>query len=208
MWNFINNGSTPLVVADVLRRVGYEPEVQGSEDYLMQLLVAKDHQFACVPAYLTGYRRVSGTMSSNVLQRVRAMNRTFAMFSSKVEGPARALCLAREAQFLGWEADLRLRRGALADAGALLASALRRDLPAGVRSILKAPLHPWLAYLNEPRTKLRPAPFSEQDPWALDLGRPPSGYARCETRLAEADKLPPVDLAAVRAAAYDGTIHK
>lgn len=76
-WNFISNGSTPLIRRSLLEQIQYDPQLydhglQGCEDYLLQLEIAREYRFACVPAFLTGYRRSAGAMSSNVERMIRS----------------------------------------------------------------------------------------------------------------------------------------
>lgn len=126
-WNFISNGSTPLIRADVARRVRYEPALhdagnQGCEDYLFQLRIAARHQFACVPAFLTGYRRIPGAMSSSIERMIRSHLHMYAMLAGEVDAPARRLIRRRRAILMIELARTTLGKGGV---GPAFATALR-----------------------------------------------------------------------------------
>ncbi len=69
--NFVGNGSSPLIRRMALLEAGgYDPGllqrgVHGCEDMLMYYRIARRFDFGVVPEHLTGYRVVSGRMSSN-----------------------------------------------------------------------------------------------------------------------------------------------
>lgn len=76
-WNFIGNGSTPLIRRSIFHDLHYEPALrdagcQGCEDYLLQLQIASRFGFACVPAFLTGYRLRGRVMSGDTLAMIRS----------------------------------------------------------------------------------------------------------------------------------------
>jgi hypothetical protein len=76
--NPVGNGSAILVRKHVLDALGGFPTclrdngAQGSEDLLLQLRIASRYRFAVVPEYLVGYRRRSGSMSSNPEQMIES----------------------------------------------------------------------------------------------------------------------------------------
>lgn len=139
-WNFIANGSTPLVRTATAKAIGFDPAlrdagVQGCEDYLFQLRVAHHQRFVCVPAFLTGYRVAQGAMSSATTTMIRSEIMAYSLFRAECEdAKARALidrCIA------GLEIRLarnRLRRAPLTAIGAL-SKALGRDLGGAVEGI-------------------------------------------------------------------------
>src|SRR5207302_1748145 len=45
---------------------------QGCEDWKLYCQIARTHRFAVVPEFLTGYRVLSGNMSSDVMQMLRS----------------------------------------------------------------------------------------------------------------------------------------
>jgi glycosyltransferase involved in cell wall biosynthesis len=76
-WNFVGNGSTPLFRASFFPELHYSPLLrnagcQGCEDYLLQLQIASRSRFACVPAFLTGYRLRGGEMSGDITAMIRS----------------------------------------------------------------------------------------------------------------------------------------
>lgn len=118
-WNFISNGSTPLVRADVLRAIGYEPALrdagnEGCEDYLMQLRVVRNFAVACVPAFLTGYRRLPGAMSSNVARMLRSHLQAFRLIQAEAPATGQRIIQRELARYHMELARNRLRRRDLA----------------------------------------------------------------------------------------------
>jgi glycosyltransferase involved in cell wall biosynthesis len=85
-FNMVGNGSSPLMRAEAVRRVGgYESSLvglnaQGCEDWALYLSIAEQFEFAVVPEYLTGYRRLPTSMSSDFDQ----MWRSFSLVEEKV----------------------------------------------------------------------------------------------------------------------------
>lgn len=76
--NMVGNGSSPLMRADVIRQVGgYDSslvglDAQGCEDWALYLAVAESFEFAVVPEYLTGYRALPTSMSTDYEQMWRS----------------------------------------------------------------------------------------------------------------------------------------
>jgi glycosyltransferase involved in cell wall biosynthesis len=69
LYNFLLNGSTPLVRRDCLAETGgYDEAFLYAQDYLFALAIAERYHFAVVPEFLVGYRRTSGSWSSNVVR--------------------------------------------------------------------------------------------------------------------------------------------
>jgi glycosyltransferase involved in cell wall biosynthesis len=79
VFNFVGNGSTPLMRRDLMLAVGgYDESLQkaaawGCEDWLLYLRLAERAEFRVVREFLVGYRRTAGTMSRDV----RRMRRSF-----------------------------------------------------------------------------------------------------------------------------------
>lgn len=131
-WNFISNGSTVLVPTPLAREIGFEPALhdagnQGCEDYLFQLLIARQHRFVCVPAFLVGYRIGQGGMSRGVDRMIRSHLQTFAIIKALHPGDsAIADVLARRRTKLLVELFRnRVRRGDMTGAASALLRALR-----------------------------------------------------------------------------------
>jgi glycosyltransferase involved in cell wall biosynthesis len=76
--NLIGNGSSALATkAALLEAGGFDSSLrarsaQGCEDLQLFFRIAERHLFALVPEYLTGYRRTSTNMSSDLLQMYRS----------------------------------------------------------------------------------------------------------------------------------------
>jgi glycosyltransferase involved in cell wall biosynthesis len=85
-FNMVGNGSSPLMRAEAVRQVGgYDSslvgrDAQGCEDWALYLAIAERFEFALVPEYLTGYRRLPTSMSSDFDQ----MWRSFCLAEQKV----------------------------------------------------------------------------------------------------------------------------
>ena len=75
---FVGNASSILVTKAAAVDVGgFDPSLrarraQGCEDYKFCLRVAERHRFSVVPEHLTGYRKTSANMSSDLLQMRRS----------------------------------------------------------------------------------------------------------------------------------------
>lgn len=85
--NFIGNASNPLFRRRCLDDVGYYNTAlrkqggQGCEDWDLTLRIAEQYDVGVVPAYLMGYRGVTGSMSSNC----EAMARSFELVMKDVQ---------------------------------------------------------------------------------------------------------------------------
>jgi glycosyltransferase involved in cell wall biosynthesis len=85
-FNMVGNGSNPLMRVEVVRQVGGYDEsladrgAQGCEDWALYLAISERFEFVVVPEYLTGYRRLLTSMSSDFDQ----MWRSFCMAEQKV----------------------------------------------------------------------------------------------------------------------------
>jgi hypothetical protein len=129
--NFVGNGSCLLARRAALDAVGgYEPDlhrrgVQGCEDHLVQILIARAWTVGLVPAYLTGYRRRADAMSAD---RERMMRSHLAVLEQVArrfpETPAADLAAA-EAAIRGRFAVWMLRQKRLREAAREFLWALR-----------------------------------------------------------------------------------
>ena len=64
--NFVGNGSSVLMRRAALDEAcGYDESVMRSEDYLLQIAIARRHPILCVPEYLVGYRITPGSKTSD-----------------------------------------------------------------------------------------------------------------------------------------------
>jgi glycosyltransferase involved in cell wall biosynthesis len=79
-FNMVGNGSSPLMRAEAVRQVGgYDASLvglkaQGCEDWALYLAIAERFEFAVVPEYLTGYRQLPTSMSSDIAQMWRSFS--------------------------------------------------------------------------------------------------------------------------------------
>jgi glycosyltransferase involved in cell wall biosynthesis len=84
--NVVGNGSSALIRKSVAVEVGgYDPSLrarnaQGCEDLKFHLQIAARYHFAVVKDHLTGYRRTSCSMSSDVTQMIRSYELVVAEF--------------------------------------------------------------------------------------------------------------------------------
>ena len=76
--NFLGNASSTLIRKACLDQLGgYNPEfrgqnAQGCEDWDLYLRLAEHYDFAVVPEFLVGYRKVTGSMSGSFSQMARS----------------------------------------------------------------------------------------------------------------------------------------
>ncbi|MBH1992413.1 MAG: glycosyltransferase, partial [Sphingomonadaceae bacterium] len=140
-WNFISNGSTPLIRADVARAIGYEPALhdagnQGCEDYLIQMRIAADYDFALVPGFVTGYRRTPGAMSSGVARMLRSHLQAYGLLRGYVRQDSARTLIDRRCAMLSVELALHLlRRKVVGDGMAALCQAVRHDSGAALTAL-------------------------------------------------------------------------
>jgi hypothetical protein len=134
--NFVSNGSSPLVRADVAREILYEPILAlGCEDYMFQLRVARLYPIACARGWLTGYRRTPGSMSTGVLRMIDAHLQMYGMLLGDAGGEADRIIRHRIAQLQVERARNRVRRGHMGEAGRALATAFGSNAGSAVGAI-------------------------------------------------------------------------
>lgn len=141
-WNFISNGSTPLIRRGALETVRYDPALhdagnQGCEDYLLQLEVALRHTFALAPAFLTGYRRGPGGMSTGAGRMIRSHLQVFQLIGSKLGPSAARIAARRTADLCIQYARNQARRGRLVEAVRAATKAVSLDPAASAHSVLR-----------------------------------------------------------------------
>jgi hypothetical protein len=114
--NFVGNGSSLLIRRMAFESIGgYDPTLrdaglQGCEDYLLQALIARHWRVVCVPAYLTGYRKLEGTMSNDRLRMTRSHFAALDTIARRVpEVPAEILNATRAAALVRIAVPLSLR---------------------------------------------------------------------------------------------------
>ena len=136
-WNFISNGSSPLVRAEAMRAVRYDPGlraagVEGCEDYWMQLQVARLGEFVCVPACLVGYRKVGGSMGANVARMLKSHIAVMQKASAGSDAAAHDIAARRIAEFRVELARHHMRRGRLGEGASELLQAAAGDFGAAI----------------------------------------------------------------------------
>ena len=144
--NFVSNGSSLLIRRAAFDSIGgydsalRDAGLQGCEDYLLQMLIARHWRVVCVPAYLTGYRKLEGTMSNDRLRMTRSHCAAFDTVARRVpEAPAeilnatRAKTLARNAVLL----SPRMKREALGMLRTAFAADARTAAWASTREIVR-----------------------------------------------------------------------
>ncbi|KEZ15283.1 Glycosyltransferase [Sphingobium yanoikuyae] len=139
-WNFISNGSTPLVRTDVARSIGFDPGLrdagsEGCEDYLFQLQVAHHHSFLCVPHFLTGYRQLPGSMGSSAERMTRSHLAMFARIAGDAPTTAQPVIARRRAELHLALANMQARRKSPRSAHHLFA-AIKASPAATARTLL------------------------------------------------------------------------
>ena len=126
--NFIANGSTPLFRRGALAGLRYEPALQasgnqGCEDYLLQLQIARRCEFACVPAFLTGYRMSPATMSTDGARMIRSHIQMYRILLPELTAEDRRVAERELAKWFAAHGLVLLRRGQVGEAAAGLAKA-------------------------------------------------------------------------------------
>lgn len=134
-WNFVSNGSTPMIRRRALENVRYDSSLhqagnQGCEDYLLQLQIARNWQFGCVPAFLTGYRKNTDGMSADAGRMIRSHIQMYSIMRSELDASAQGLVRAKLAQHAVEYVRNRLRRRQFRAAASALKDAVLNDAAA------------------------------------------------------------------------------
>ncbi|QGP78183.1 glycosyltransferase family 2 protein [Sphingobium sp. CAP-1] len=127
-WNFISNGSAPMMPAELARSVGYDTSLlQGCEDYMFQLRIAQAHRFHCVPAYLVGYRYRPDSLSRATENMLLGHLQMYAILDADLADnmPARKIIAWRKTKLLVELSRNQLRKGHVAAALAAFGRAVR-----------------------------------------------------------------------------------
>ena len=136
--NFIGNGSTSLIRSSVLREFQYSSALrnegnEGCEDFLLQLQIASKWRFACVPAFLTGYRLRAGAMSGDFRRMLRSHIQMYRTLSNWLPAEYRPEIRRQLGRQLAALAVTEVRRGRILHGLGSLASALRSSAPWALR---------------------------------------------------------------------------
>ena len=138
-WNFVGNGSTPLIRRTALGDLRYNTmlratDSEGCEDYLLELQLAARGPFAFVPAFLTGYRLTEGSMSTKVESMIQSNIRVYQLLAPCLPPETRRVVRRRLAEFHVWYLRTRLKRGNIGDAFRAGLTALRMDIGTAISS--------------------------------------------------------------------------
>jgi glycosyltransferase involved in cell wall biosynthesis len=169
-WNFLGNGSIPLIRAKALFGLGYESSLQrqgaeGCEDFLLQLQLSRRWRFGCAPGFLIGYRRLPGAMSANWVRMQRSFAAMYKMLEPELSGSARTLCRRKRVEYLVRLSRNRATAGCFREAAPTLSKAFNTDTAHGLRRL--AAEYGGLPQLA--RRKLRPEPTPPPSTAFLDL---------------------------------------
>lgn len=160
--NFVGNGSSLLMRREAFERAGgYEPDLhdrgaQGCEDFLLQILIARDWTVGSAPDYLVGYRRTPGAMSADLERMQRSHLLALEHVRRRVpDAPADLIATAQAAELARLtahhlvhlrrplQAARRFREAARLDPGAALTVA-RASLWRSIRGGALRRLRAWL----------------------------------------------------------------
>jgi len=188
-YNFISNGSTPLIRRESLAGLRYNADLAragcgGCEDYLLQLEVSREWEFGLVPAWLTGYRKAGTSMSSDGGRMVRSHIMAFGIMREQVPQSAQAVIRRRIARLEVEYARNRIDRGKPRQAAAALAAALTHDALRLPRNIAEE----GMAALRERRAPRTAKLYSAYGPDEAD-GAWPFKLARSMDRLKPLDDI-------------------
>jgi cellulose synthase/poly-beta-1,6-N-acetylglucosamine synthase-like glycosyltransferase len=127
--NFVSSGSSLLLRREAFEQVGgYDPTLrdqgkQGTEDYLLQLMIARTWRVAVVPDYLIAYRRGTGGMSSDPVRMATSRLACLEIVSRKYPDTPKWLLDQTAARAMTVILIYRLRQGQFGAAFAALRSA-------------------------------------------------------------------------------------
>jgi cellulose synthase/poly-beta-1,6-N-acetylglucosamine synthase-like glycosyltransferase len=139
-WNFLGNGSIPLIRAKALFGLGYEPSLQrqgaeGCEDFLLQLQLSRHWRFGCAPGFLIGYRRSPDAMSANWVRMQRSFAAMYQILETELSGSARTLCRRKRVEYLVGLSRNRATAGRFGEAARFLSEAFNTDTAHGLRRL-------------------------------------------------------------------------
>lgn len=123
--NFVGNGSAALMTRSALETAGgfdsslKDREAQGCEDFCVYFRIAEKYRFALVPEPLTGYRQLSGAMSSDMMQMVRSFRLVGQEMLSRHPDRRRAIIRGQN-HFMIWSLNTAAERGDFASVTRLM----------------------------------------------------------------------------------------
>lgn len=143
--DFVGNGSTPMMRADVLRSIGGYDEslrarrAEGCEDWKLALCMAEICTFGVIPQPLTGYRRVPGNMSSRADRMVRSSELVAEEFTAKYPH-LREVLNAHLCDRIYWYMIRSLTDLRWEEARRALVRLLKHDRPRAMRLLARSPV--------------------------------------------------------------------
>lgn len=180
--NFVGNGSSALIRRSAILEVGgYDPSLrarngEGCEDWKLYFEIAERRRFAVVSDYLTGYRRLPGAMSTNVLTMLRSRELCWEDFGARRPEFRQAFHHGRNVLMRATLRNL-LGRGHLRSAWSLVGRMARHDRAFLLQTVAALPL----AAVRSLGRKLRQAASKRPQPvHFLDAAAPIK--ARCAAR--------------------------
>lgn len=76
--NFVGNASTPLIKRAALGGIRYSTEIPfATDDFQLQLEIAKQYEFGCTRAFLVGYRTGVPSLSSDTERMAESLEQTY-----------------------------------------------------------------------------------------------------------------------------------
>jgi hypothetical protein len=185
--NLAGNGSGTLMRREAFDAAGgYASELrrlrlEGSEDFLLQALMARDRGVAAADGFLVGYRRHGGTISSNQTRMSRSLRASLAIIAQRAPDAPRDLLEDADAAAEFWF-GARLARAGQPGAGlAAAARALRRRPGAALEALGFTLRNRSRAALERLRPRPPGPPFLDADP---DLALSPPALAPMARRIA------------------------
>jgi len=172
-WNFVQNGSAPLIRAKALSGLGYEPTLQrqgapGCEDYLLQLQLSRRWRFGCAPGFLVGYRRSRDAMSADRGQMLRSHVAMYEILETELSGSARSLCRRKRIEYQVRLSRNRATAGCASEAAQRLSQALGANAAHALRILAaeygRLPALALRKLLPTDRMPAPSAPFLDLDP--------------------------------------------
>jgi hypothetical protein len=173
--NFVGNGSSLMIRREAVQEVGgyeaglYRSGAQGCEDYLLQLLIARKWLVACVPEYLTAYRRHAKAMSRDWAAMARS--RLLVLdYLARVEGEPRVDAGALRAAEAAVRIGLSFRLMTEGRPGAAAVEAMRAFRLSGAAAARAASQNmPWRIAARKRTRRSESRAFCEMDPRDPDL---------------------------------------
>jgi hypothetical protein len=182
--NIVGNGSNLLMRKNAILAVGgYDSGLraagaEGCEDELLQLRLASQYAFGCVPEYLTGYRQRPGAMSSDAVRMFDSEQRVFKQVEAIAPTVLKPLARRGAAESLFFMGHYMLRRGQVLSAFGVIAQAHARHLGCGLAcgtQVISGKIRSWRRKkLNNTAGYRTLRRFSEYDPKEQDVQ--PAGY--------------------------------